>query len=86
MVADIKCPNPERQCLIDPIDLTDRMARMETKLDQIIKDQDEAKKNVSTGMSGKTVAGWSILNTGLLVGLYEGLRAYLASRGIHFGQ
>lgn len=74
-MAEMNCPNDGHKCLIDPVALEGRLVRIETKLDQLLKD------NSGAGISGKAVAGYSTLITGFVVGAVEALRAYFQAKG-----
>jgi hypothetical protein len=89
MAKEIKCPNDGRDCPVDPVQLEGRLVRIETKLDQIIEKQKQKQQDAATpeaaataGLSGKSVAGWSILNSTFLVAAYELVKTWLATKGI----
>lgn len=65
------CPEPKRECLIDPIKLENRLTRMEGKIDQLLEDS-------SGGVSGKAVMGISTVIATVVLGVIEGVKAFLS--------
>lgn len=65
------CPESQRECLIDPIKLENRLTRMEGKIDLLLESKPE-----SSGMSGKGVAGITAIVSAVVIGAIEGIKTY----------